>query len=154
MDLWSSNLCYSRKDWQHILMKWWVSLVGCNVTKWFVYKQLSHSSGDWKVQDQDPGRMSDEAPSWSTDGHLFAMSFHDGRAGELSGASFMRTCLWVCFMSSVCEDCPCDLITSQRSHFQIPALWGLGFIVNWGGRGRGTQTFCLLTSGWASIRIT
>ena len=40
-------------------------------------------------------------------------------------------------MSSVCEDCPCDLITSQRSHFQIPALWGLGFIVNWGGRGRG-----------------
>ena len=66
---------------------------------------LSHSSGEWEVQDQGAGKFDVwlESTAWFTDGHLLTAFSHSGRSEKV---------LWGLFNKDINLIQPHDLITS------------------------------------------
>lgn len=154
MDLWSSNLCYSRKDWQHILMKWWVSLVCCSemsLSDLFINNCLTVlETGKSRIKTL-VGCLMRPLPGPQMAVCLLCPSMVEGLGrslgrplwGHVCESMFHEFCLWG--------------LPSWPHHLPkvpLPNTSTLGIRFHRELGGGGGDTNILLTSGWASIRIS
>ena len=96
-------------------------------TRWLTQQTcISHSPGDWQVQDQGAGRFGAWwGPSfWFSDRCFIAVPSYGGeREGALGSFSYESTNLIMGEPASLTSS---KLIISQRPHLWIPSHWGLG----------------------------